>query len=83
MEFSKRTQDLSSAPRYLSNNPLNYEVHTHLNKLDIDIYIHFETFSGGEVLIARAHYFTNYKGPYLGVLEGFFSLIQGKPVEAA
>jgi hypothetical protein len=83
MEFSNRIQKLTKTPRYLSNNPLNYLVHTRLNKLDIDIYIHFETFTGSEVLIARAHYFTDYTGPYLGVIEGFFSLIQGKPVEAA
>lgn len=83
MEFSKRVQDLSINSRYLSNNPLNYLVHTHLNQLDIDVYIHFETFSGDEVLIAKAYYYTDYKGPYLGVIDGFFSLIQGKPVEAA
>lgn len=83
MKFSNRIHGLTDEPKYLSNNPLNYLVHTHLNKLDIDVYIHFETFKASELLIARAHYFTDYKGEYLGVIEGFFSLIQGKPIEAA
>ena len=83
MKFSNRIKELSLTPRYLSNNPLNYQVEVHLNKLDIDVYINFETYDAGELLIARANYFTDYKGEYLGVIEGFFSLIQGKPIEAA
>jgi hypothetical protein len=83
MKFSNRIKELSGNPRYLSNNPLNYQFETHLSKLDIKIYIHFETYKAGELLIARANYYTDYKGEYLGVIEGFFSLIQGKPIEAA
>jgi len=82
MNFSTRIQKLSLDPKFLSNNPLNYTVHTKLNGLAAEIFIHFETYQGEEVLVARAHYFTSYQGPYLGVIDGFFSLIQGKPLEA-
>lgn len=82
MHFSKRIHSLANEPKFLSNNPLSFMVHTRLNQLESDVYIHFETFSGEEVLVARAQYYTEYKGPYLGVIDGFFSLIQGKPLEA-
>lgn len=82
MNFSNRIQKLASEPKFLSNNSLNYTVHTNLNGLKTDIFIHFETFSGEEILVAKAHYFTDYRGEYLGIIDGFFSLIQGKPLEA-
>jgi hypothetical protein len=51
--------------------------------LKVDIELFFGTKKEEEVLISEIFYKANYNGPYLGVIDAYISLIQGKPVEAS
>jgi hypothetical protein len=60
----------------------DHELVTKLNQLKIEIKIVFNTYQDSELLVSKAKYMTSYEGEYIGVIDGFFHLIQGKPLEA-
>lgn len=85
MNFSKKTQALTTAPKFLNKNKieLNHLIHVQLNKLGIDVNVYFNTIKNEEIEIEIANYFTEYAGEYLGVIDAYFALIQNRPIEAA
>jgi hypothetical protein len=75
---------LSASPKFLnsSQTPLNHLCHVHLEKLNVDVTVFFKTVKRQELEVELANYHTELNNHYLGVLDGFFSLIQGRPIEA-
>lgn len=84
MNFSNKVTSLTIAPKFLnrSKTELNHLCHVHLDKLNIDILIFFNTVKKDELEVELANYYTDYKGEYLGVIDAFFALIQHRPLEA-
>ena len=82
MKFSKKIWKLSESPKFKKEIKLSNHIIVTLNRLKTDISLHFGTKKEEEVLISQIFYETDYNGPYLGAIDGFISLIQGKPVEA-
>ncbi len=85
MIFSKRCLSLSDSPIHLRHGEkelFDHEFKTTLNQLKAEVTIFFNTFQDSELLVSKARYETSYRGEYLGVIDGFFHLIQGKPLEA-
>jgi hypothetical protein len=85
MKFSNRCITLSKNPKHIRTNEkdlFDHELVTKLNQLKIEIKILFNTFQDSELLVSKAKYITSYEGEYIGVIDGFFHLIQGKPLEA-
>jgi hypothetical protein len=84
MNFSNKIIDLSIKPKYLNTSkmPLEHIVHVKLSKLESDIYVFFKTVKKEELEVEIANYFTDLKGEYLGVIDGFFALMQNRPLEA-
>ena len=85
MKFSSKTLSYSQQPKFFNKTQsiLDHLCHIHLNKLDIEIIVYFKTLKKDELMIEMANYYTTYQGVYLGVIDAFFQLIQGKPLEAA
>ncbi len=84
MKLSNKIQKLSLNPSFKKSEfeNLNYNFEMKLNKLDIELEVEFDTFKKDELVVSKAFYKTNYAGEYLGVIDAFFYLIQGKPCEA-
>lgn len=83
MKFSKKVWELSSSPKFKKEINLSNKVIVTLNRLKTDITLFFGIKEEEEILVSEIFYQTDYNGPYLGVIDGFISLIQGKPVEAS
>lgn len=84
MIFSNKVKHLSHSPKFLnvSKTPLSHTVHFKLSKLDCEIYVFFNTVKKEELEVEMANYYTDFKGDYLGVIDGFFALMQNRPLEA-
>lgn len=83
MEFSKKILNYSNQPRYQSE--LNNPDIKYLFKLDnlntyIEVFIILEK-KDGEDFIKSASYKTALSGAHLGLVDGFFSLVNGKALE--
>lgn len=84
MNFSNRIKTLAKAPKYINKNKINldHSAHLFLKKLDVKIDVYFTTTQKDELYLEMANYHTDLQGDYLGVIDGFFALIQNKPLEA-
>lgn len=84
MEFSVKIKQRSESPLFLTSDKsaLNHSCDVLLSKLDINLTAYFNTVKTDELEVEMINYFTDYKGPYLGVIDAFFQLIQNRPIEA-
>ena len=85
MQFSQNIINRSKETTFSKgedSSSFNYSLELRLHTLEIDLYIYFDTVKEKEILLSQARYETSYRGAYLGVIDGFFELIQGKPLEA-
>ncbi|MCT4642983.1 MAG: hypothetical protein N4A33_11895 [Bacteriovoracaceae bacterium] len=83
MKFSNKIEQLSKNPKrhaFSEGNSLTIE----LPKLEVKITLFYALSKNleGEVIVDHASYKTDLHGPYLGVLDGFVSLMDSKAVEA-
>lgn len=84
MKFSVKIKQRSTNPKFLNplKNALNHSCEIELPKLNINLTAFFNTVKREELEVEMINYFTEYKGPYLGVIDAYFQLIQNRPIEA-
>jgi hypothetical protein len=83
VKFSQKTRSLAESPKFKKDIRLSNHIVITLNRLKMDITLHFGTKKEEEIVISQIFFEADYNGPYLGVIDAYISLIQGKPVEAS
>lgn len=86
MQFSDKIKKLSSSPNYhVSLDRVDEFSNNYLFKLEnlncyINILFDLKKINGEDVLV-KFNYYTSLEQDYLGILDGFFELLQNKPIE--